>query len=105
MSASLTDTRSGELYRRALELLPSDPRERLLNSGEPASRYVALTALLDRDPGDAEVRQVRREVLAGVKVLVERLPDWEEESICSGHHSPSFTPNLLLLLSDHFLLY
>ena len=85
-----------------LDLLPRDPRPWILQSAEKAARFVALTELFGRRPEDVEVNEARSAVLAdpGVQGLIARLPDWEEESVSSGHHSPSFSSNLLVLLSD-----
>lgn len=79
-----------------------DPVPRLLESGEPSARWVALTALLDRPDEDREVRETHALVVAdeGTKELVGRLPQWEVEQRISGHESPNFAPNLLNLLGD-----
>lgn len=83
-------------------LLGSDPVRWLLDCDEPAARWVALTALLDRRPGDPEVQAARQAVLAdpATTELVARLPDWTAGERLSGHNSPSFAPNLLNLLAD-----
>jgi hypothetical protein len=85
-----------------LRLLPADPRPWLLDSGEPASRWVTLTELLDRDRKDAEVRAAKRALIAdrGTRELIARLPDWEKETVASGHNSPNYAPNILHLLAD-----
>jgi hypothetical protein len=79
-----------------------DPVQWLLDAGEPAARWVTLTALLDREPGDHAVRDAHRDVLAdpATTELAARLPDWTSGDRLSGHNSPSFAPNLLNLLAD-----
>ena len=79
-----------------------DPRSWVLESGEPAARWLLLTGVLDRAPDDAEVVAARAEVVvdAGTRVLIGRLPDWEAGEAFSGHDSPRFAPNLLNLLAD-----
>ena len=81
-------------------LLAGDPRAWLLQSAEPAARWLALTSLFDRSAGDAEVLEAHRAVLAdvGTRQLLARLPDWEAAQAIGGHHSPGFAPNLLILL-------
>ena len=85
-----------------MDLLGSDPVPWLLASGEPSARWLALTALLDRPPGDADVVDAHAAVLAdsGTADLIGRLPDWEAGGPLSGHDSPAFAPNLLGLLAD-----
>jgi hypothetical protein len=85
-----------------LDLLPADPRPWILESGEPEARFVALAELCgDRGEG-AEARRARKAVHAdsASRELVARLPDWERETRVSGHNSPGFAPNLLMLLAD-----
>ena len=74
----------------------------LLESGEPAAVWVTLTRLQGRPESDPQVMAARRTVLgdAGTRELVSRLPDWEVDNNLSGHHSPGFAPNLLLLLNQ-----
>ncbi len=83
-------------------MLPADPLPWLLESAEPAARWVALVELLDRPPGDREVRAAHDAVLAdeGTRELLARLPDWERPQQISGHDAPAFAPNLLHLLAD-----
>jgi len=83
-------------------MLPADPLPWLLASAEPAARWVALVELLDRPPGDHEVRAAHEAVLAdeGTRELLARLPDWERPQLISGHDAPAFAPNLLHLLAD-----
>jgi len=83
-----------------LKMLPADPRPALLESAEPAARFVALTAVLGRPEDDAGVIEARCAVVAdpGVRALVDRLPDWESGFTFGGHNSPAFPPNLLRLL-------
>jgi hypothetical protein len=86
-----------------LRLLPADPRPWLLDSDEPAARWVTLTELLDCDRKDAEAREAKRALIAdrGTRELIARLPDWEKkETIASGHNSPNYAPNILHLLAD-----
>ena len=83
-------------------LLDGDPRQWLVESEEPAARWVTLTELLDRPESDPEVLRAHEEVLAdaGTRSLVDRIPDWEVDTKLSGHNSPRFAPNLLNLLAD-----
>ncbi|MCX5998603.1 MAG: hypothetical protein NTU41_03160, partial [Chloroflexi bacterium] len=83
-------------------LLGADPRPWLLDAGEPAARWIALTELLGRPEDDSEAREARGKVVtdAGTASLIERLQDWEAETAMSGHNSPSFAPNMLNLLAD-----
>ena len=83
-------------------MLPADPLPWLLESAEPAARWVALVELLDRPPGDREVGEAHDAVLAdvGTRELLSRLPDWERPQQISGHDAPAFAPNLLHLLAD-----
>lgn len=84
------------------EVFPVDPLPRLLESGEPAARWVTLTELLDRPADDPEVQAAHAAVLAdeGTRDLLGRLLDWEDPQPISGHDSPAFAPNLLHLLGD-----
>jgi len=95
-------------HHRSLEgtawtsLLPRDPRPWLSSSAEPAARILARA-----DFGDSGLRNGRSEadrssLLAdpGTRALIARLPDWEKETVVSGHNSPSFAPNILHLLAD-----
>jgi hypothetical protein len=85
-----------------LRLLPADPRPWLLESGEPAARWVTLTRLLDREGDDPEAKKAKEASLAdpGTRELIGRLHDWEKGITASGHNSPQYTPNLLHLLAD-----
>lgn len=88
-----------------LSLLGADPRPWLLEAGEPAARWVTLTALCDRPEDDPEVAEARAASVGGpaVRDIVERLYPWAEPTRASGHNSPAYTPNLLELLADHGL--
>lgn len=81
---------------------PAEALVWLLDPAEPWSRWLALTALLDRSPDDREVIEAHAAVLADPRTveLIDRLPDWEAGTAFSGHDSPSFAPNLLGLLAD-----
>jgi hypothetical protein len=83
-------------------LLGGDPAPWLLESGEPAARWVTLVELLGRPKSDSEVLAAHGQVLAdaGTRSLIDRLPDWEVDTKLSGHNSPAFAPNLLNLLAD-----
>ncbi len=85
-----------------MDPLGADPVPWMLESGEPSARWLALTALLDRPAGDADVAEAHARVLAdpGTADLIGRLPDWEAGGPISGHDSPAFAPNLLGLLAD-----
>jgi hypothetical protein len=83
-------------------MLPADPLPWLLDSDEPAARWIALTQLLDRPADDAEVAEAHAAVLAdaGTVDLLGRLKSWEAEIPLSGHDKVDFAPNLLTLLAD-----
>ncbi len=93
----------------------ADPRAWVLESGEPAARWLLLTscavpsdlsggATRGRSvaPDKSGVEQARQASLtdATTRELIERLPDWEGGEAFSGHDSPRFAPNLLNLLAD-----
>jgi hypothetical protein len=80
----------------------SDPRAWVLDSAEPAARWIVLTRVLDRADDDADVAAARAGVLAdeGTRELLDRLGDWESGEPFSGHDSPRFAPNQLNLLAD-----
>jgi hypothetical protein len=83
-------------------LLPTDPIPWILASGEPYARLAVFLQIENRPAEDAEVRRTKAAVLAdaSVRSLIDRLPDWDKEAVCSGHNSPSFAPNILHLLAD-----
>ncbi|MCJ7827344.1 MAG: hypothetical protein MUP36_03800 [Demequinaceae bacterium] len=84
------------------ELIPPATVEWLLSSDEPSARWVALTRLLDRAPGDPDVMAAHQAVLAdpGTLDLIGRLRDWDHPEPLGGHNSAAYTPNLLGLLAD-----
>jgi hypothetical protein len=73
----------------------------LLASDEPYTRWLVLTAILDRPADDKDVAQAHDDVLedAGVRNLSLWLTDWEQPATLSGHESPAFAPTLLDLLA------
>lgn len=83
-------------------LLGRDPRPWLLDTTDPSARWITLTRLLDLPPADPRVDSAHADVLTHTPVqqLIEGLPDWETQPVTSGHHSVSFTPNVLGLLAD-----
>ncbi|MDP2858729.1 MAG: hypothetical protein Q8P50_12225 [Bacillota bacterium] len=103
-----------------VEMLGADPTEWLLASGEPAAVWVTRNMLESSQPASpaldtgpegagthqaeaaAGCEQARQAVVSdpGTQELISRLPDWEAESQVSGHNSPKYAPNLLLLLSQ-----
>ena len=98
-----TTGRGASLTReRWIRLLGADPREWLMDSADPAAVWMTLSGLMGRPESDADVRAAREAVLrnAGTQDLINRLPDWESDLDVSGHNSPQYAPNLLLLLSQ-----
>lgn len=83
-------------------LLGSDSRPWLLASGEAAARWITLTHLLERPNDDPEVRATHRAVMAdpGTQALIAQIPAWDKDTGASGHASPRWSPNILLLLAD-----
>ena len=83
-------------------LLPSDPVPWLLESNEPAARWVALTGLLGLSADEPEVLRAHEAVLADPLTadLLDRISPWDVETPLSGHDKPEFGPNLLGLLAD-----
>jgi len=83
-------------------LLGADPRAWLLESEEPAARWIALTHLLDRPGEDPDVVEAHDAVLADdeVRRYIGALPPWDVDTGLSGHNSPGFAPNQLSLLAD-----
>jgi hypothetical protein len=84
------------------QLLGGDPVRWLLNAGEPAARWVTLTAVLDHEASEPAVQAAHRDVIAdpATRELVARLPDWSAGERLSGHSSLAFAPNMLNLLAD-----
>ena len=80
----------------------ADPRTWVLSCAEPTAHWVLLTGVLDLPPDGFQAATTRYEVVVdpGTRALIERLPDWEAGLPLSGHDSPAFAPNLLLLLAD-----
>ena len=80
----------------------ADPWPWLLESAEPAARWVALTHLADLPNDHSEVIATRRSVCedSGTRDVVDRLGNWGDDTGASGHHSPKYQPNLLHLLAD-----
>jgi hypothetical protein len=83
-------------------LLGGDPREWLLDGEEPSARFICLSQLMGIPEDDPAVRQARQAAVAhpAVRALIERLPGWGSAPVTGGHNSPTFTPNMLLLLFD-----
>lgn len=82
-------------------MLGANPLPWLLESDEPAARWLAQTGLLDRGANDPDVATARHAVVVdpGTRDLVGRLRGWEVPAELSGHDSPGFAPNLLCLLA------
>ncbi len=76
--------------------------ERLLGSDEPAARWIALTSLSGAPEDTPEAHEARADVLADprTQALLARIVPWEVENRISGHHAPTFAPNLINLLLD-----
>lgn len=87
------------MWRRAW---PHDPLPWLLESEDPAARWVTLVDLLGRPAGDPEVAAAHAAVLESpaVRELLERIPDWDAPQAIGGHDAPAFAPNLVHLLLD-----
>lgn len=83
-------------------LFAADPRPWLLDSDEPAARWLALSGLLDEPVASPRRAEAHSAVLAdaGTRELIERLPAWDYDTGASGHDRPEFIPNLLDLLAD-----
>lgn len=80
----------------------TDPTAWLLDSEEPAARWVALTGIFGVPDTAPEAKTAREAVVAdaGVKALIALLPDWEADSGVSGHDKPLLATNLLDLLGE-----
>lgn len=83
-------------------LVDDDPVPWLLDTGDPAARWVTLVQVLDRPRDDPAVRESHAAVLGSPLTLdlLARLPDWAAPTGVSGHNSPAFAPNLLNLLAE-----
>lgn len=74
----------------------------LIESAEPAARWIVHAHLLDGDD-DAELAAVEHQAVLddpATDALIDRLPDWRRATELSGHQHPLFAPNLLGLLTD-----
>jgi hypothetical protein len=87
---------------RWTDLFGEDPRPWLLESEEPAARWITLVELSDVAPHDPEATAAHEAVLGaeGTRALLDRLVPWEREVPVGGHDKPDFRPNLLNLLAD-----
>jgi hypothetical protein len=76
--------------------------EWLLDSPEPAARWIVRAHLIDGEENVRLAAADRAAVLAdpGTENLIARLPDWEAAPELSGHQHPAYAPNLLGLLAD-----
>jgi len=79
-----------------------DPTPWLLEAGEPAAAWVALTELLDVPEDDSRAIAARDDVLAepDTRALLDALPDWAVDNGVTGHDKPLLATNLLDLLGD-----
>jgi hypothetical protein len=84
-----------------IDLLPNDPREFLIRSGESFTVYRTLTDLFDLPETNPEVERVHSEILKDplVNYLLENLSDWEND-IVKAHNKADYLPNQLWLLLD-----
>ncbi len=82
-------------------LLPADPREALLCSGESFTVYRTLTDILELPSSHPDVEIARKAVLNDPVVLqfIADLSDWET-SVVTGHNQPTYLPNQLWILLD-----
>ena len=74
----------------------------LVESAEPAARWIVHARLLDGDEHARLAAIEHRALLAdpATSRLIDRLPDWNQVTELSGHQHPLFAPNLLGLLAD-----
>ncbi|MHA1299889.1 MAG: hypothetical protein ACTSO9_10675 [Candidatus Helarchaeota archaeon] len=82
-------------------LISTDPREKLLLSGESFTVYRTLTDLLDLPEDHPDVIKAHEKVLHDPQILflLNNLSDWEVD-IVKAHNKPSYLPNQLWLLFD-----
>lgn len=85
-----------------LRFYPADPRPWLLGGPESSARWLTLAFLMGQGEGDEQAQAIRREAAASseVSALIDRLTAWDADTAASGHHSPSYLPNVLHLLAD-----
>lgn len=74
----------------------------LLGSSEAGARWLSLTGILDRDSQDPPVLEAHAATREDptTRNLLDRVGSWDVDAQVSGHDSPGFAPNVLLLLLD-----
>lgn len=82
-------------------LIPKDPRKKLLESGESFTVYRTLTDLLDLSFNNPDVIQAHNKVLEDplIQDFLDNLSNWEQDLV-TGHNKPTYLPNQLWLLLD-----
>ena len=84
-----------------VEILPKDPRQFLIESGESFSVYRTLTDLFDIPLDHPDVVKAHNTVLEDplVNFLLDNLSDWEKD-LTKAHSKADYLPNQLWLLLD-----
>jgi hypothetical protein len=84
-----------------VSLLPNDPRQFLLESGESFTIYRTLTDLFDLPLDHPEVLKAHEFLLKDplVDYLLDNLSDWEKD-LTKAHNKADYLPNQLWLLLD-----
>lgn len=84
-----------------VKLLPKDPRQYLIESGESFSIYRTLTDLFNLPLDHPDVVKAHKNVLKDplVNFLLDNLSDWEKD-LTKAHNKADYLPNQLWLLLD-----
>jgi hypothetical protein len=93
----------GKIHEKVdwIEVLPSDPRRFLLDSGESFTVYRTLTDLFDLPLDHPDVIRAKNDMLKDplVNYLLDNLSDWEKDLV-KAHSKADYLPNQLWLLLD-----